>query len=274
VIAGVGFGFADIFAKLTFASGADVLAASATRGVVAIVCVAAWLHWWPPRGALARPERRVSLAIGVVFAFNVFLLLKSIALAPVPIAVLTYFVYPLLTGIAGALTGIERLSRFGAVVALAAFAGLALMIGAHDGAIAWAGVVLAFMSASGRVTMFLMQRAWLANADARLISWYSILSSTAVLAVLCAVTGSWGLPRTDLGWLALTGLSACSTISVVATFISTARVGAFRTALLLNLEPVISTMLSIALLGEVVRPVQLLGAAIMLAALVLFQLRR
>ncbi|HSU04400.1 MAG TPA: DMT family transporter [Acetobacteraceae bacterium] len=272
VLAGVLFGFADIFAKLTFASGADVLTASTLRGCLGVLCVAAWLRGSPPRPCTKR-ERRISLWLGVLFAANIALLLEAIALVPVPVAILTYFAYPLLTGIAGTFTGIERLGVFGAAVAVAAFGGLALMIGAHDGQLAWLGIVLAFLSACGRVLMFLIQRASLGGADARLISWYSLLGSTVVLSVLSVATGSWGLPGTGVGWVALLGFCACSTVSVVAMFISTARVGAFRTALVMNLEPVVGTVLSVAVLGDTVTPVQLLGAAIMIAALCAFQLR-
>jgi drug/metabolite transporter (DMT)-like permease len=42
----------------------------------------------------------------------------------------------------------------------------------------------------------------------------------------------------------------------------------------MNLEPLITALGSALLLGEVITPVQGVGAAIMLAALVAFQLRR
>ena len=51
------------------------------------------------------------------------------------------------------------------------------------------------------------------------------------------------------------------------------RVGPFRSALIMNLEPLLATVLSVPLLGEVIAPMQALGGAIMLAALVAFQLR-
>ena len=54
----------------------------------------------------------------------------------VPVAILTYFTYPLLTGLAAAAFGVERLGLAGVLAALAAFAGLALMIGAHPGGVA------------------------------------------------------------------------------------------------------------------------------------------
>ena len=55
---------------------------------------------------------------------------------------------------------------------------------------------------------------------------------------------------------------------------STIRIGPFRSALIMNLEPLLAALLSIPLLGEVMTPVQAAGGAIMLGALVAFQLRR
>ena len=43
----------------------------------------------------------IALGLGVLFAAVVYGLFKAIELITVPVAVLTYFVYPLLTGIGG-----------------------------------------------------------------------------------------------------------------------------------------------------------------------------
>jgi drug/metabolite transporter (DMT)-like permease len=42
----------------------------------------------------------------------------------------------------------------------------------------------------------------------------------------------------------------------------------------MNLEPVVSTILSVVVLGEILAPLQFAGAAIMLAALCAFQMRK
>jgi drug/metabolite transporter (DMT)-like permease len=57
-------------------------------------------------------------------------------------------------------------------------------------------------------------------------------------------------------------------------FASTVRIGPFRTALFMNLEPLLATIGSALFLGEVVTPLQALGGAVMIAALMAFQLRR
>ena len=109
--------------------------------------------------------------------------------------------------------------------------------------------------------------------DPRLTTWHSLVSSTAIFAVAAAVTMTWHAPRTGYGWLLVLALSIGVAISTLAMYMSTVRIGPFRTALIMNLEPLLATLLSAALLGEVITAVQAIGAAIMLAALVAFQLR-
>jgi probable blue pigment (indigoidine) exporter len=204
----------------------------------------------------------------------VFLLFKSFEVIEVPIAILTYFVYPLLTGLAAAASGLERVTWRGGVAALTAFLGLALMIGAHPTTLAAAGVVAALGAALCRVAILLVTRALLSGADALRITWYSLLSSTVLFVLVALATRNWQPPATMSGWLALLGLSVAITTGLLGVFASTVRIGPFRTALFMNLEPLLTAIGSAFVLGEVLTPLQALGGGIMLAALVMFQLRR
>ena len=92
---------------------------------------------------------------------------------------------------------------------------------------------------------------------------------------LCAlVTLNWQGPQSVGGWAAHAVVSLGTTIAVLALFISIKRIGPFRSALIMFLEPLLSTVFSAPVLGEVITPVQALGGAVMLAALVSFQIRR
>ena len=64
------------------------------------------------------------------------------------------------------------------------------------------------------------------------------------------------------------------TVALLAVFISANRIGPFRTALIMNLEPLLVAIAGALFLGDVFAPLQALGGAVMLAALVAFQLRR
>ena len=274
VTAAVSFGFSDVLGKIVFGDGAAPLTVSGVRGLLGVAMLAGWLRV----GTRARPhdrgQRMVSIGLGVLYAANIYGVLKAIQLVPVPIAILTYFVYPLLTGLAGAALGIEPLGAAGALAALGAFAGLALMIGAAPAGLAPLGIAVAFAAALCRVAMLLITRTRLIGADPRLTSWYSLIASTVVLLALACVSGTWDFPRHALGWGAFLGVAVASTVSTLGLFASTARIGAFRTALVMNLEPVVSTALSILVLRETITGLQSLGAAIMVAALVAFQLVR
>jgi drug/metabolite transporter (DMT)-like permease len=148
------------------------------------------------------------------------------------------------------------------------------MIGAHPGEIALMGILFSFGAAVSRAAMLLLTRAFMASADARLITWHSLVSSTVLFVAISLATRTWHPPHTTLGWAALAGISVATTVAILAVFISAGRVGPFRTALVMNLEPLLAAVGSALLLGDVIAPVQALGGAIMLAALVAFQLRR
>jgi probable blue pigment (indigoidine) exporter len=81
-------------------------------------------------------------------------------------------------------------------------------------------------------------------------------------------------PATASGWLALIVLSAAVTTGLLGVFASTVRIGPFRTALFMNLEPLLTAIGSALFLGEVLTPLHALGGGVMIAALVAFQVRR
>lgn len=274
VVAASTFACANVLSKVVFADGGDVLTLLSCRSVVGLGCIAAWL-WSGDRPVAFSPrERWIALGLGLMFSVTVFGLLKAIDLMDVPTANLAYFVYPLITGLVASLAGLERLGWRGAATAAVAFAGLALMIGARPGELALLGIVLSFVAAVSRAGMLLITRALLTTADPRLSTWYSLLSSTLVFVVISLATQDWTPPQTGTGWAALAGISVAMPIAILGIFISTGRVGPFRTALVMNLEPLLGTLGSVIFLGDAFGPVQALGGAIMLAALVAFQLRR
>jgi drug/metabolite transporter (DMT)-like permease len=268
------FACADVLSRFVLESGADALTMSAARGVIGVVSMLAWLGVVRKPKPLTPRERWLSLGLGVVFGANVFLVFKAVESIEVPAAILTYFVYPLLTGLAAAATGLEKLTWRGAIAAVVAFLGLALMIGAHPQGLALAGILAALAAACCRVVLLLTTRAMLQNVDARMITWYSMISSTALFVVIVLATRNWQPPATAAGWIAMVALGVAVTGGILGVFASTARIGPFRTALFMNLEPLLATIGSALFLHEIITPLQALGGAAMIAALVAFQLRR
>jgi drug/metabolite transporter (DMT)-like permease len=274
IIAALSFSGVDIMVKVLFASGMDVMTMVSLRGVVVVASMSVWLRLHPPRVWHTRRQRKMAWIIGLLFAGTMYGLMEAISLLPVSIAILAYFAYPLLTGVAGGITGIDRLGWPALLTALAAFLGLALMLGAQYGDLSGIGIVWALAAAGFRTASLLMTRAYLTGTDARLTTWYSMLPSTLLFVAGSLVIGDWHVPGTWLGWAAFAGSAACSTLSTLLIYLSTNRVGPFRTAFIMNLEPLVTTIFSLLLLGESLSPPQALGAVVMLVSLGVFQFVR
>jgi drug/metabolite transporter (DMT)-like permease len=269
--AALSFSCVDILIKVVYGSGMDVMTLITLRGVLAVAFLGAWLRFAPPAVWHPPRQRLIALALGLLFGLTMFGLLQAIALLPVSIAILAYFVYPLLTGIFGAAVGVDRLGWAALLTGLTAFLGLALMLGEGFTELSIPGLASAFGAAICRVVSLILTRAYLNGSDARVTTWYSMVPSTLMFVIASLCVGAWSLPATGVGWAAFLGVSCCSTLSTLLIYISTNRVGPFRTALVMNLEPMVTTLASVLLLGEVLSSVQAIGAALMVVSLCAFQ---
>ena len=274
VIAATSFAVSDTLAKLVFAADGDVLTLALIRGVIGLGILFVYIRLGAPAAPSTPRVRAIALALGVLFAAVVYGLFKAIELITVPVAVLTYFIYPLLTGIGGFMFGVERLSWQGALAAVVAFLGLALMIGAYPQHLSMLGLTFSLGAAVSRAVFLLVARAELQDADPRQTTWYSLVSSTALFALAAVVTVDWHPPHGTVGWLSVLVVSVATASGILMLYVSTRRIGPFRTALIMNLEPLLATLISAPLLGEIITPLQAVGGAVMLGALVAFQLWR
>jgi len=82
------------------------------------------------------------------------------------------------------------------------------------------------------------------------------------------------VPHSGLAWICLVTLGLATTAAILFVFLSTVRIGAFRSEVIMHLEPLTATIVSGFVLGEVISPMQALGVIIMLAGLIAFQVWR
>jgi drug/metabolite transporter (DMT)-like permease len=273
IAAGTLLGISDVLAKIVLAGGVDVVSMLSFRSLVGLAFVATWFRFG--RRPTANVQvRLISMIVGIIFAGLIFCLFKAIEIIDVPTAILSYFTYPLLTGLTAAFAGLEPLRWKGMLCAIVAFCGLALLIEAHPTGFAVAGVAYAIGAAACRTAVLLVTRAYLVAADARLTTWYSMLSSTVIFLAASVAQQAWNLPHSGLAWTYLVTLSLASTAAILFVFLSTVRIGAFRTAVIMHLEPLTATIVSALALGQILTPVQALGAIAMLAGLIAFQVWR
>ena len=194
-----------------------------------------------------------------------FTFYKAIELLRVPLAILLFYVYPLLSGVFSALAGLERFNRRTLLFGLVSFAGLAFATGASPDTVSLAGVAYALIAAVLIAAILVVSTRYLSHIEAKGRTFWMMASTSAVLA--CAMFGGDAveLPRSTTGWWAIATVCILYSVGLVALFTSASRIGPLRTSLIMNVEPIIAIGASWLILGQGLVPAQMFGAALVIA---------
>lgn len=271
-----------IAARVTFDHGASVAAAVAVRsGATALAMVALLLmqgiSMALPRATLAR-----GLGIGVLVAVQSFCLYSAVAIIPVALALLAFNTFPLLLVLLTWAAGGENpgrralvampLALFGLVLALDVLGTLEAMAGrwAEIGAgVGWAvGAAASFASA-----LFLTTRL-LQDVDGRLRTLLTMGTTAVLVGLGGAVAGTLALPADATGWVGLALLTVLYGTAITAIFTVVPRLASPSNTAALNFEPIAALFLGWAVLGQGMAPRQIVGAMIVVGAVILIGMKR
>ncbi len=288
LVSACGFGLMAIFAKQAYAAGLGVTALLTARFVMAagvfwaIVGMRARLRR-RARGATAvpghteRPGRRVvlcALGLGAVgYAAQAGLFFSALRHIDASLTSLLLYSYPALVFCGAVALGRERVTpRKALALALAsAGAGLVLLGGAGHGLQA-TGVALALGAGATYAIYVLVADSLVGRLDAFLLGALVTTGAAATLLLAGAVSGS--LTFTSGGWAWSVAIALASTVLPVAAFmLGMARVGAATASIVSTAEPVVTVALAVALFGDALGPLQVLGGLLVLVAVVALQAR-
>lgn len=252
-------------------SGADVLALVTFRNLAIAIILFLYLQTSGKPWTLRPRERNIALAIGLVQCANSYAINKALQLIPVPLAILIYYVYPVLTSIVSWVIKDEPFTRRGAAGLALGFAGLSIALGAPAADANLEGVAYALAGSVAWTAVLVLTRRYLPGTDSRAPTLYMMLSSGALLLALAALSQELRLPQAVPGWLALAGVPLAFAYALINLFDASARFGAGQTAFFMNFDPIATVILSALVLGQVLAPMQFVGGALVIASLVLFR---
>ena len=263
-----------VCARAAFEGGSNASTVVALRCLFAVLAIGVAVKLGGVSDRSTARDRRLMLAFGLLFAANVYSFYKAVELLRVPLAILIFYVYPLMTGMLSALAGMERLNAPMLVFGLVSLAGLALATGASPETLDPLGVVLALFAGASIAVALVVTTRLVPHVDPRRRTfWMMVSTSTALLAALAA-GGSFQMPTTMLGNGALVALCVFYPIGLVALFTSATRIGPIRTTVVMNLEPVLAILFSTLLLGQGLSGLQYAGGVLVLAGVIGAQLAR
>ncbi|HSG74880.1 MAG TPA: DMT family transporter [Burkholderiales bacterium] len=266
-----------IAARLAFDHGASVAAAVAVRSGITALVMVVLLHLRGISMALPRATLTRGLGIGALVAVQSYCLYSAVAVIPVALALLAFNTFPLLFVLATWAAGGEHpgrrafvampLALFGLVLALDILGTLETMAGR------WAeigvGVGWAFGAAASFAMVLFFTTRHLKDVDGRLRTLLTMGTTAVVIGLGGAAAGALALPADATGWLGLALLTVCYGTAITAIFTVVPRLASPSNTAALNFEPIAALGLGFVILGQGVAPRQLVGAFIVVGAVVL-----
>lgn len=256
---------------LAVGEGASPLAVVTLRTLGTLAVLTPYLALIGLSFALPRRDALLALAIGLPLSLNNYLINAAFAELPVPLVVLTFYLWPALASSVTWALGHERFSWRGAAGLVLAFAGVGMALNVDLTAAQTYGAGLALAAAMMWSLVFLLTGRFFRGRDTRMPTFYMIVTAAVVFIAACIVSGGAVLPRGGAGWTGVAGTIVFYSVAMIAIFPLSARAGGNRTAFFLNFEPVAAVLFSALLLGQTLAPVQLAGAALVVCALFLFR---
>ncbi len=278
------FGANHVAARLAFNHGLDVASAVTVRSLVTALVVG--LIVWQQRVPLiVQPRQRgFLLLISALVAVQSLCLYAAVARLPVALALLTFNTYPLWTAFFAWLFYRHRPERavllampvllFGLALALDALGAASGLGAAGQWSRIGAGVAFALVAAAvfGAALVFTQHEA--ASVDGRLRTAVTMGLVGLLALVAVQLQGGLHLPTAPAGWWGLAGLTLFYGTAFTIMFTLLPRLGVVGSSPIMNVEPVAALVLAWALLGQTIAPVQLVGALVVVGAVMALGLRK
>ena len=222
---------------------------------------------------LARSQRWPVFLLGglIHVAASVFYAI-SVQRLPASLTGLVFYLYPaMVTGMA-ILLGHELLNRSKLVALAVCFAGLLQVLGVSLGAVSLSGVLFGVAAAFVQACHVLLSHRIIAEVSPLLVVGWSALATSAAFFLYGGLTDNLVWNMTPVAWGAILGTGFFANfIGIVCFFAGMKRVGPSTASIVMNLEPVLTVVLSVLLLSETFSLGQALGGGGILLGLYLLQ---
>ena len=249
------------------------------RAGIALACLLAWqrLRGRPLR--LRGMERDLPLLFlsGAAMGFNWIFLFEAYKYTTVSVATLSYYFAPVIVMVACPILFRERMTRRQVLCFVGSTVGLALVInvrGGAGGSDPLKGVAFGLAAAALYASVILMNKGIrrVSGIDRTVLQFAA--AATVLLPYVLATGGIRLAAMTPVGWLCLLCVGVLHTgVAYVLYFSALRTLPGQEAAILSYIDPLVAVVISLAVLGEPVTGLQLLGGGLILAFTLVNELR-
>ncbi len=268
ILSALAYGAMPIFARLAYRDGLDPVSVLFYRVWIAGLVLGLLMV----RRSRSLPEKPILFSLiglgALGFVGQSIAYFTALTLAATGLVALLLYLYPALVAFFGVLFFGEKINFIKITALLLALTGGVFTVGS-PGSGKVLGMVLAFLAACIYSFYILFSNKVLRKASPIQAATIIILSATVVYTILVLFRGLIS-PHTPTGWVGVLGVALISTVIAQWTFMAgLERIGSLNSAAILTLEPVTAILLASLVFGEHLLALQLLGGALILAAVVI-----
>ncbi len=273
-----------VAARVAFNNGVDVATAVVFRSCVTALVIVALLAAQGVRVQFSTRHKRMLPLIGLLIGIQGLCLYSSVARLPVALALLAFNTYPIWAALWSWVVYKQPPERPLLLAMPVILVGLALALdvfGAASGLGAqgqWAriGAGVGFALAAGATfgLAMVMTQHEAGDIDGRVRTATTMMMAGLVALAMVASQGGFHLPQAPAGWGGLVALTMLYGTAFTIMFTVLPRLGVVGNSAIMNVEPVFALVLAWLVLGQAIAPVQVLGALIVVGAVMTLGLRK
>lgn len=274
ILAGsIAFSLSFVLVPAIYGAGGNQFSVLVLRNFALALLMAALILRTGKPILLPRAERNGSLIVGLLFAAQSYCYFTAVHFIPVSLATLLNFLYPVLVAVAMHWTAGEKLTIVKVGALITALIGLALALDTTAGDLNWFGVLLGFLSGLLSAAIAVVSGRVLGQADTQRMTLHMVFATGVALLAASQISGA-GLvfPSGFIGWSAISAAPLLYMVAVLGYFHAIRLIGPSRTTMISNVEPVCTLTLATVVLGEAFSAKQVVGAALVIGAIVATQI--
>ncbi|HWJ02747.1 MAG TPA: DMT family transporter, partial [Verrucomicrobiae bacterium] len=248
----LGSGSMSVFAKLAYASGANVLTVLFVRFILAGIMLAGICVITRTSLMVGKKKAAIFLALGF-FGYGIMacLFFNSLRFLSAPVVALILYSYPAIVFVLCLVTGKERFSPLKLISLLLSLGGISLVIGGEASGLNPTGVVLVLASAILYAVYIVLSKDFMADTSPLVATTFITIGSVLFNIVWAGISRDLSLSISPLGWLAIGAVALFSTVLALILFLQgLTYVGSSAAAIISTVEPVITIALAGIIFGE------------------------